>query len=156
MQILRGIAMLRRVMQALYFAYGSNLASRRMGERVPGARPRGRARLEGWRLVADKPGRDGTAKLNLVREAGAHVWGGVWALRVQDLLVLDRFEGGYERLAVSVCADAGAVAATTYVSRRGGARLGLDPDYKALVLEGAREHALPAEWLATLESLPVR
>ena len=156
MQNLRGIAMLRRVMQALYFAYGSNLASRRMGERVPGARPRGRARLEGWRLVADKPGRDGTAKLNLVREIGAHVWGGVWALRVQDLLVLDRFEGGYERLAVSVSHDAGAVAATTYVSTLHGAQPGLERGYKGFVLEGAREHGLPPEWVALLESLPER
>src|SRR5262245_37446810 len=47
-------AILRSLMQALYFAYGSNLASRRLLRRVPGARARGRARLAGFRLVADK------------------------------------------------------------------------------------------------------
>ena len=49
-------------MQALYFAYGSNLFSARMRERVPSAQARGPARLAGHRLTVDKPGRDGTAK----------------------------------------------------------------------------------------------
>ena len=156
MQILRGIARLRRVMQALYFAYGSNLASRRMRERVPDARPGGRARLAGFRLVSDKPGRDGSAKLNLVRDAGACVWGALWALQQRDLLVLDRIEGGYERVAVTVDGDGGPLAATTYVSPLRGADAPLAGAYKALVVEGAREHGLPAEWLARLEALPER
>jgi gamma-glutamylcyclotransferase (GGCT)/AIG2-like uncharacterized protein YtfP len=153
MQILRGIAMLRRVMQALYFAYGSNLARRRMRERVPGARVHGRARLEGWCLVADKPGRDGSAKLNLVRESGSHVWGAIWTLREEDLRTLDRFEGGYERVAVTVTADGGALAATTYVSALRSAPTGLERGYKQLLLEGAGEHGLPPEWIAFLDSL---
>jgi gamma-glutamylcyclotransferase (GGCT)/AIG2-like uncharacterized protein YtfP len=143
-------------MQALYFAYGSNLATRRMRERVPGARAHGRARLAGFRLVSDKPGRDGTAKLNLVRDAAAMVWGAVWALRAEDLVALDRFEGGYERVAVTVGAEAGPLAATTYASPLRSADSGLARAYKALVLAGAREHGLPPEWLAFLESLPER
>ena len=141
-------------MQALYFAYGSNMASRRMHARVPGARAIARARLEGWRLVADKPGRDGTAKANLARDPGASVWGVLWELCESDLLALDRFEGGYERVAVTVDADARAVAATTYASRLRSAPPGLERRYKAFVLEGAREHGLPPGWLALLESLP--
>jgi hypothetical protein len=143
-------------MQELYFAYGSNLASRRMLARVPGARARGRAVLDGFRLLADKPGRDGSAKLNLVRAPGACVWGAVWALREPDLLVLDRFEGGYARVALSVRSEAAPLAATTYLSRQSCADPALARDYKALVLEGAREHGLPAEWISLLESLPER
>ena len=143
-------------MQALYFAYGSNMASRRMRERVPGARAAGRARLDGWRLVADKPGRDGSAKANVARAAGASVWGVLWQLEAAGLAALDRFEGGYARVAVTVEAGAGALAATTYASPLRDAAPGLAPAYKAWILEGAREHALPAEWLAALEALPVR
>ena len=143
-------------MQALYFAYGSNMASRRMRERAPAARAVGRARLAGWRLVADKPGRDGTAKANVVRDPDAHVWGVLWELRVADLAALDRFEGGYERVAVTVAAEAGAALATTYASRLRTAAPGLARGYKALVLEGAREHALPPEWAARLAALPER
>jgi gamma-glutamylcyclotransferase (GGCT)/AIG2-like uncharacterized protein YtfP len=155
MQILRGIAMLRRVMQALYFAYGSNMARRRIGERAPGARARGRARLGGFRLVADKPGRDGSAKLNVVPDAEGFVWGALWELAPPDLARLDRHERGYERREVTVDSDAGAIAATTYVSRLRG-EPGLDRGYKEFVLAGAREHGLPPEWIALLESLPER
>lgn len=156
MRILRGIARLPRVMQVLYFAYGSNLASRRMRERVPGARARGRARLDGFRLVADKPGRDGTAKLNLAPAPGSAVWGALWELRAEDLLVLDRFEGGYLRVAVSVRSEAGPLAATSYRSGLACAEAALSRDYKALVVEGAREQELPAGWIALLEALPER
>ena len=148
--------MLRRVMQALYFAYGSNMASRRMHARVPGARALGRARLGGWRLVADKPGRDGSAKANVARSAGDRVWGVLWELAPADLAALDRHEVGYERTAASVDADAGPVLATLYASRLRDASPGLAPAYKAWVLEGAREHGLPPEWIARLEALPLR
>jgi gamma-glutamylcyclotransferase (GGCT)/AIG2-like uncharacterized protein YtfP len=154
MQILRGLAMLRRVMQALYFAYGSNLARRRMRERVPGAQTRGRALLLGWRLVADKPGRDGSGKVNLVREAGGRVWGALWELREEALVVLDGFEGGYARVAVGVRTRRGLRDAITYVSTLHAARPGLARGYKALVLEGARERRLPPDWIALLEGLP--
>lgn len=143
-------------MQTLYFAYGSNLASRRLLHRVPGAQARGRARLAGFRLVADKPGRDGNAKLNIVRDPAGFVWGALWKLAVPDLSRLDRYEGGYKRIEVVVNADAGARAATTYASRLHGARPGLEPAYRELVLEGAREQRLPPEWVALLESLPER
>ncbi len=142
-------------MQTLYFAYGSNLASRRLLRRVPGARARGRARLAGFRVVADKPGRDGSAKLNIVPDPAASVWGALWELSVADLARLDRHEGGYERALVRVDADAGALDATSYASPLRGAS-GLERGYKALVLEGAREHGLPPEWVAFLESLPER
>ena len=148
--------MLRRVMQALYFAYGSNLASRRMQDRVPGARPRGRARLAGWRLVADKPGRDGSAKLNVVPDPEGCVWGALWELAAADLARLDGYEGGYARREVTVDSDAGPVAATTYASELRGASSGLAREYKAFALEGAGEHGLPPRWVALLESLPER
>jgi len=143
-------------MQALYFAYGSNMASRRLRERVPGARAAGRARLDGWRLVADKPGRDGSAKLNLARAPDARVWGVLWELDEAGLATLDRFEGGYERVAVTVHAGRRALLATTYASQRREAAPGLAPGYKAFVVEGAREHGLPARWLAALEALAIR
>ena len=148
--------MVARVMHEAYFAYGSNLASRRLLARVPGARARGRARLGGWRLVADKPGRDGSAKLNLVRDPTARVWGALWELAAPDLARLDRYEGSYERVEVAVDGDAGRLGAVTYASRLRGAPPGLDRAYKAFILEGAREQRLPPAWLALLESLPER
>src|SRR5262245_27641139 len=112
-----GFAILRSLMQRLYFAYGSNLSSRRLEERVPGARARGRARLAGYRLVADKPGRDGSAKVNIAPDPAGLVWGALFEVEASDLAHLDRHEGGYERFEVSVDAGAGPVGAVTYAPR---------------------------------------
>src|SRR5262245_3601426 len=150
-----GFAILRSLMQTLYFAYGWTLAGRRLQGRVPGARARGRARLRGWRLVADKPGRDGTAKVNIAPDPAGLVWGALWEVAATDLAHLDRHESGYERLPVSVDAGGVALSATTYASRLRGAP-GLDGAYKELILEGAREQGLPSEWLAFLAALPER
>jgi gamma-glutamylcyclotransferase len=141
-------------MQPLYFAYGSNMAAKRIRERVDGAEARCRAYLDGWRLVMDKPGRDGSAKVNIVLEPGAGVWGALWELAEAQLLRLDRHERGYARVAVTVFAETGPLAATTYASALRGAAEALAPGYKELIVAGAREHGLPPEWLAWLEALP--
>jgi len=143
-------------MHALYFAYGSNLCSPRMRERVPSAQSRGVARLDGRRLALDKPGRDGTAKANLRPEAGSSVWGVVYALHREHWSALDACERGYRRIEVSVSLGGAPIAVATYASE-------LQTDdpvpsraYKRFLVEGAREHGLPAHWVALLEALPER
>ena len=141
-------------MQALYFAYGSNLLSQRMRERVPSARPRGPARLEGWRLAIDKPGRDGTAKANLRRAVGDAVWGVVYALDPADWPALDACERGYDRIEVTVLLADTATRAATYVSSLCSPDRVPSRSYKRCLVQGAREHGLPAHWVALLEALP--
>lgn len=142
-------------MSVLYFAYGSNLKSERMRQRVPSARSEAVAFLDHHRLVCNKRGRDGSAKANLVRAAGHRVWGVIYRIEQADLALLDRFETGYERVEVEVCTTAGgAHRASTYRSDR---IIG-DPIpfdwYRAMILEGAREHDLPEDYLSVLEALP--
>ena len=143
-------------MHSLYFAYGSNLASARMRKRVPGAQARGTARLEGWRLATDKPGADGSAKANLVRDAGAHVWGALWEIDDAGFAALDRCERDYERIAVAVATQGGGVEAWTYFSRKRTDDLALRSEYKAWIVAGAAEHGLPSEWQRLLATLPER
>ena len=144
-------------MQPLYFAYGSNLLSARLRERVPSCAVRGAARLSGWRLTTDKRGRDGTGKANLRRDPAAVVWGVVWAIDAAEWPQLDRFEGGYARIEVEVETPLGArLAVATYVSDRLTDVPVLDPAYKRAIVDGAREHGLPAAWIAGLEALPER
>lgn len=141
----------------LYFAYGSNLKLARLRERAPSANPRGRAQLRGWRLAFDKPGRDGSAKANLRRADGGRVCGALYALNRGDWPGLDAAEGGYERIAVEVSTDSGALArAQTYLARAPVAQGLPREDYLRLVLEGAREHGLPAGWIEALERLGLR
>ena len=139
-----------------YFAYGSNLEPGRMLRRVPSARALGPARLEGFGLRLDKSGSDGSAKANIRREVGTRVWGAVYELATAEWPGLDAYEGGYARVEVAVAVGPERLVAHTYVSDV------LTPDptafawYKQLMLDGARHHALPEEWIALLEALPTR
>jgi gamma-glutamylcyclotransferase (GGCT)/AIG2-like uncharacterized protein YtfP len=144
-------------MSVLYFAYGSNLKEGRMRQRVSSARTEAVAFLDHHRLVCNKRGRDGSAKANLAREPGHRVWGVLYRIERDHLSLLDGFEMGYERIEVEVCTAAGdACRASTYRSDR----ITRDPIpfawYRELILEGAREHGLPEEYLKLLEALPSR
>jgi len=140
----------------LYFAYGSNLKRARLAERVPGARSVGIARLEDHRLVCDKRGADGSGKANLRVSRNDRVWGAVYELPGGGFELLDPHEGGYERVELMVRSDGMTTRVVSYRSDR------LIPDpvpfdwYRALILEGAAEHGLPADWIAQLEQLPSR
>lgn len=143
-------------MSDLYFAYGSNLKLARMRARVASARALATARLDGFRLALDKRGSDGSGKANLARQPGTSVWGVVYRLDPEHWPVLDAHEPGYRRVPVGVWTEGGELEAETYL-----ARIHTDDPvawdwYKRLIVEGAREHGLPADWLATLETLPER
>ena len=143
-------------MQALYFAYGSNLYSQRMRERVPSAAARGVARLDGHRLALDKPGRDGTAKANLRPASGVSVWGVVWALDAAHWPALDACERGYRRIEVTVRLGDVETAAATYASELCTESPFPSRAYKRFLVEGAREHGLPPHWVDLLEALPAQ
>lgn len=142
-------------MQHLYFAYGSNLSLERLRQRVGVAAAVAPARLADHELRVDKRGRDGTAKANLRPMPGSLVWGVVYELAPEGLDRLDAFEGGYERLPVAVAtADGVRLEATTYRSSLVDPALRPRAGYLRLIVEGARAHGLPAEWIASLEALP--
>lgn len=141
---------------AIYFAYGSNLSPERMRGRVASAQALGAARLAGRRLCFDKLGRDGTGKANLRDDPASSVWGALYSFEPEAWPQLDRCEPGYARVEVEVECGGERRAAQTYVSRL------YTPDplplarYKRLVVEGARFHALPDDWIRWLESQPER
>jgi len=127
-----------------------------MRERIAGAEALGAARLDGFCLCLDKCGRDGSGKANLREDAAEIVWGALYRFDACEWPRLDAFEPGYERIAVSVAFGGAAMDAHTYRSHR----LTQDPVpfvwYKRLLVEGARAHALPDDWIRHLEALPER
>ena len=142
-------------MTHLYFAYGSNLKLARLQARVPSARFVARARLPDGRLSLNKRGRDGSGKANLAPEGGAGVWGVLYDVEPEHWTCLDGHEQGYARADVRVVTEEGAeISALTYVATT----LTDEPVafdwYKRLIVEGAREHGLPSDWVAALERLP--
>lgn len=142
----------------LYFAFGSNLSVTQMRVRCPGSEPVGPALLRGrelgfaYRSQNFPPG--GAA--DVVESENGEVWGALYRLTGSDLEDLDRFEfvgdGGYRRITVEVEREDGMLPALCYeVVDRLGSDLAPIPEYRRLMIEGAREHGLPRPWIASLE-----
>ena len=148
--------MLRRSVESLYFAYGSNLSTARMRARVASARSRGAARLPGFRLTLDKRSRDGSGKANLRPDPDQAVFGVLYALASIHWPDLDACEPGYRRVPVRVELRGRQVEAFTYLSRDWTPSPVAYDWYKALIVDGAAEHGLPRAWRQRLATLPAR
>ena len=142
-----------------YFAYGSNLCRATFIERR-GMSPLEirRGRLCGYRLAFDLPvgpGERGVA--NLVADPSAVTWGACYLLDPTACQYLDRTEGVhagyYRRVDVHVVTDDGTLPAFAYQGARAVAGRKPSARYLGLLLEGAREHALPEDWIRYLEAL---
>jgi mycothiol synthase len=81
-----------------YFAYGSNMWEPWLRSRCPSARTVGTARLEGWGAVYDKPGADGSAKLNIRPGASAVTHGVVYEIANSERAALDAAEPRYDAI----------------------------------------------------------
>lgn len=130
-------------MSFLYFAYGSNLWVPQMRSRCPSATPVGTGLLAGWRLIYDKPSRDGSAKLNIRPDPQAEVPGVLYRIEDGERQKLDAAEPLYTPIGV----DIGDERALTYTYE------GLPHDrrpfdwYVATALAGAGQHGLARDWL---------
>jgi len=137
-----------------YFAYGSNMSTERLRERVPSAKALGRAKLPNKLLVCNKKSKDGSGKANLIDSTGDTVWGVLYEVDPTELNRLDIVESGYTRIILEVITDQdSSVEAYVYVSSK------LTDDarpydwYKKLMIEGARKHQLPASYVKYLEQI---
>ena len=143
-----------------YFAYGSNMASSQMAERCPGAVCLGAARLPGHRLAFDAwSNRRGGLVADVLPDPGSDVWGVLWEVTGEHAEALDRYEGvargQYRRATVRVEAVAGGeVEAFAYVICDPGEDGPTTEAYRDILIEGAREHGLPDEWVQALEGVP--
>jgi len=150
-----------------YFAYGSNMQSATLrGRRGVEYRRAVAARLDGWRLVLDKPPLIpiGGSFANVIPDPSAAVHGVLFEVSEDDLAHLDLTEGvlvgNYERVPVTVLPlsppEAEVVVAYTLTSQRREPQLMPTHRYMQLLIEGAEEHGLPAEYIAFLRSIPSR
>lgn len=142
--------------QHLNFAYGSNMLFSRIRDRVPGVQLVGAADLIGYSLRWHKVGQDGSGKCDVVEMPGSVVHGVLYAVPVAEKAGLDAAEGlghGYDERRVAVRCNAIDVACALYQATHVGTGLSPYSWYKALVLTGARQHALPADYVAMLEAV---
>ncbi len=148
---------------AWYFAYGSNMQTAtfrgRRGIDFVRALP---ARAPGWRLVVDKPPLlpIGESYANIVRDAVGEVLGVAYEVSVDALQTIDLTEGvligNYDRRTIAAVPLAGDVApldAFTLTSERRDSGLCPSTRYMALLIDGALEHGLPADYVDFLRGI---
>ncbi len=143
-----------------YFAYGSNMASSQMADRCPGAVCLGAARLPGYRLAFDAwSNRRGGLVADVLPAPDSEAWGVLWQVTEEHAEALDRYEGvargQYRREDVRVESETGEpVEAFAYVICNPGEEGPTTDAYRAILLEGAREHGLPPDWVKAIEDVP--
>jgi hypothetical protein len=140
------------------FAYGSNMCSGRF--RAYGVFPESDARaalLSEYRLRFNKRSqKDDSGKANVEPHAGGQVWGVLYTIPDPDLARLDAGEGGYHRATLPVrTIDGDVTDAWVYLASKPHNDPTLRPYtwYSRFLVEGAREHSIPAEYVLDLERI---
>ena len=140
-----------------YFAYGSNMNWEQMQRRCPSAQFVCVACLKNYRFAIARHSRlrnCGTA--NIFADAGSEVWGIVYDVGEQDLTILDGFEDGYRREKAFVL-DAGdaqsSVEVLVYIAEREDNVPLPNPEYKRLIVAGARHWNISESYCSMLEKI---
>ncbi len=117
------------------------------------------SRLVGYRLAFNKEAPGGRAYANLIPDPSGEAWGVAYLCNPQAMTELDRYEGvatgHYERLPVEVTTRSGeTIQAVAYVAGAAFVVDGAKPsgEYLRLVLDGARHHGLPEDYIRTIEA----
>ena len=139
-------------MPIFYFAYGSNMNLDQMAMRCPGADVGPVACLGGWKYFINGNGYAGIEK-----DDNSEVIGCLWTLKDKHWKALDHYEGVaggyYERMEMDLelLGEQSTVRCWVYLSCN--YEYGVPAArYQQVVVEGARQVGLPADYLPILES----
>lgn len=142
-----------------YFAYGSNLhlaqLIERCGQLSASDEPPRIVRLPNYRLVFNLDGGDGEVYANITTP-GNGVLGVIYRCNAAALAALDAYETGYDRHEVTVVDDGGnSLLAIVYIAQATSVTASRRPhaDYLQIIVSGAREHGLPADYIRQIEQL---
>jgi AIG2-like family len=143
-----------------YFAYGSNMLACRLQERVPSARFLAVAEAPGYEVRFHKRSMDGSGECHLCRSArrGSRALGVVYVIDPKERAALDHAEGlgnGYGAADLVVRCGGESVQVFTDLAEPTHIDAALRPYtwYRDLVVAGAIEHALPADYVESLEAV---
>ncbi len=145
--------------EVLIFSYGSNMHFERLRKRVPSAKTLGTGKLSGYKLEFAKKSKDGSGKATVVKSSKKTdvVWGVISSISTNEKHLLDKAEGlgvGYNEEHLEIITETGEVVyPLIYVADTSSVNDSLCPYtwYKALIVEGAKQHGLPLEYIAALE-----
>jgi gamma-glutamylcyclotransferase (GGCT)/AIG2-like uncharacterized protein YtfP len=140
-----------------YFAYGSNMNWEQMQRRCRSAQFVCIARLKNYRFAIARHSRlrnCGTA--NIFVDAKSEVWGIVYDVNEHDFIILDGFEDGYrrEKMLVLPAGDTeSSVEVLVYIAEKEDDVPLPNPEYKRLIVDGARHWNIPEFYRLMLEQI---
>lgn len=145
-----------------YFAYGSNMCTGRLRKRVPSAQFVRTAKLPNHSLQFHKRSKDKSAKADAFYTGKPEdiVWGVMFEFNQDEKAALDEAEGlgqGYVEKDVTVIDDENREHRVfTYVADAAYIEPDLPPYswYTRFVIEGAKQHELPPDYIAKIEAVP--
>jgi len=139
----------------LYFAYGSNMKTQRLKDRVGEVDVIETAELKNHCLTFNKLSNDGSGKANIEPKEGSSVEGVIFSLTEEQIKKLDCLEEGYIRVKTSVVKfDNNTVMVQVYIANPDKIRRGLDPkrEYLQYLIDGTEEHNLSNHYKQFLSS----
>ena len=146
-----------------YFAYGSNMLTTRLTDRVPSASFVSLATVSGRKLVFHKRSGDKSGKCDIPAcdDSSSAVHGVLFEISDSEWDDLDKHEGvgcGYERTDIDVMIGSQNIGAKTYLATTSHIENGLIPYdwYYCLVVAGAREQKLPEDYIKSIASVPCK
>ena len=144
-----------------YFAYGSNMFEAWIRSRVPGAVAVGVASLPGYSLQWHKVSKDGSGKCDIVtsKDSKSIVNGVLFTIPADQKPALDRAEGlglGYEESEFLLDINGKKLRALAYYATETDSSLKPYSWYRDLVIAGAVEHGLPADYLSALMAVTAK
>jgi hypothetical protein len=137
----------------LHFAYGSNMSTSRLEKRIGSVRAAGIGKLADHEIRFDKRSDDGSGKTDFVPAAGGEVWGVLFELTSSQLKTLRGFETGYVEVALPIQIGNAEKTASVFQATKTVIGLRPTPKYLGYLISGAREHGLPANYVAMLEKI---
>ncbi|XP_060080668.1 gamma-glutamylcyclotransferase-like [Ylistrum balloti] len=148
----------------LYFAYGSNLLKERLQLKNPSATFVTVGKLKNYKLCFRTNVDPATSELkggsaNIEPHPGAEVWGVVWQLDKDDMVSLNRQEHHLQPFTVKVTSKDAEFECHCFQMIPQDTKKTYDrrpsPQYKEIILLGARQSNLPSEYIKEMEKWDV-
>ena len=150
----------------IYFAYGEDLNPARLGERAPGHRSLGVARLPGHKLVFPRFAREWRgATASVAPSPNDAVFGALYDLPPDDVPVMHHHKGYdpegppelnehvFREVAVRRLGTSEMVSAWTYIAVPDNTTAPPSAAYVNAIIDGARYHGLPRAYLLVLQGI---
>ncbi|MBC7744223.1 MAG: gamma-glutamylcyclotransferase [Flavobacterium sp.] len=137
-----------------YFAYASNLNTSLLEQRSGGLiynQIQGRLIDYGFRF--NKKNTDGSARANIIVSESEDVFGVLYLLDEKCRDSLLKSESNYRIIEVSIETNQGNQQAFTFISDEDAEGIYPLPGYLKTIVEGAKEHNLPAEYMDFIKSM---